>query len=123
MMKKEMRIPLSNELPDAFKNLDLALTHALYLEAIGEYLDKDGQSRGSYLVLNPEGETPCPELGEEWKFHLCEEDAFVNRKILEISLSKAGHVHKKWVDILALPRQDTWFENVWSLYRKDEVIK
>ena len=121
-MKNEMRIPSVTELPKAFKNLDLSLTHALYLEAIAEYLEKGGQSRGSYLVLNPDGEKPCAELGEEWEFLLCEEDDVVNKKILEISLDEKGNVQKKWVDVRPIPQQDTWFETVWNRYLNDEII-
>lgn len=40
-MKKEMRITSPRDLPAAFKNLDLCLTHALYLEAMGEYLERE----------------------------------------------------------------------------------
>jgi len=49
-LRKEIKVSSAKELPAAFKNLDLCLTHALYLEAIGEYLEKGGKSRGSYLV-------------------------------------------------------------------------
>ncbi len=42
----------------------------MYLEAIAEYLNKGGRSRGSYLVLDPEGERPCPALGPERAFSL-----------------------------------------------------
>jgi aspartate oxidase len=121
-MKDEMQISSATELPRAFKNLDLCLTHALYLEAIGEYLEKGGQSRGSYLVLNPDGVKPCAELGEDWKFLLNEEDAFVNKKILEVSLNEEGNVQKDWVDIRTIPLEDTWFENVWNRYLDDEVV-
>lgn len=121
-MRNEMRIPSSDELPDAFKNLDLCLTHALYLEAIEEYLKRGGQSRGSYLVLNPDGEKPCPKLGEEWRLLLNEEDAFVDRKILEVSLDEKGNVLKKWVKIRPIPQEDTWFENIWNRFMNDEII-
>ncbi|MDH4218251.1 MAG: FAD-binding protein [Candidatus Aminicenantes bacterium] len=121
-MKNEMRIPAVTELPGAFKNLDLCLTQAMYLEAIGEYIDKGGQSRGSYLVLNPDGEKPCMELGEEWKFFLNKEDAFVSRKILEIFLDEKGNIQKQWVDIRSIPQEDNWFENVWNRYLNDETI-
>jgi succinate dehydrogenase/fumarate reductase flavoprotein subunit len=122
-LQNDMRIPTSQELPDAFKNLDLGLAHALYLEAIGEYLDKKGQSRGSYLVKNPEGEMPCPELGDDWRFLLNEPEAFVNQKILEISMDSSGNVLKHWIDIRPIPQEDTWFENVWNRYRDDEIVK
>jgi len=55
-MKNEMKIASAKELPAAFRNFDLCLTHALYLEAIAEYLEKGGKSRGSYLVMDSSGE-------------------------------------------------------------------
>lgn len=122
-LQSDMRIPSNRELPDAFKNLDLGLTHVLYLEATAEYLAKEGQSRGSYLVINPNGKIPCPEIGDDWKFLLNAPDAFVNKKILEISLDSEGNVLKQWVDIRPIPWEDTWFENVWKLYRNDEIVK
>jgi succinate dehydrogenase/fumarate reductase flavoprotein subunit len=121
-MKNEIRIPSAPELSEVFKNLDLCLTHALYLEAIEEYMGKGGQSRGSYLVLNPEGEKPCERLGEEWKFLLSVEDAFVNKKILEVFLEEDGNVKKRWVGIRPIPEQDTWFESIWNLYLNGEII-
>jgi succinate dehydrogenase/fumarate reductase flavoprotein subunit len=122
-LKKEIKVSSAKELPAAFKNLDLCLTHALYLEAIGEYLEKGGKSRGSYLVMDPEGEKPCEALGDEWKFSLNQEDAFVNQKILQIYLDENAKVNKQWIDIRSIPQEDTWFENVWNAYLKDEVIK
>jgi len=61
-VKRNLKVPGPEFLPQAFKILDLCLTHALYLEAIREYIDKGGRSRGSYLVLDPNGEKPCPRV-------------------------------------------------------------
>lgn len=122
-LKKEMKISSAKELPEAFSNLDLCLTHALYLEALGEYLERGGKSRGSYLVLDPQGEKPCPELGDEWRFSLNKKDAFVERKILEISVDEDLRVKKNWVEIRPIPEEDSWFENVWNEYLKDNIVK
>jgi len=122
-LQSDMRIPSCEELPEAFKNLDLGLTHALYLEAIGEYLDKKGQSRGSYLVKNPDGKIPCLEVGDDWKFLLNDQDTFVNKKILEVSLDSGGNVSKQWIDIRPIPQDNTWFENVWNRYMNDDIVK
>ncbi len=122
-LKKESKVASSEELPDAFKNLDLGLTHALYLEAIGEYLEKGGKSRGSYLVVDTDGDKPCEALGDEWKFSLNQEDAFVSQRILEIHLDENLNVKKQWVDIRALPHEEAWFENVWNEYLEDKIIK
>jgi succinate dehydrogenase/fumarate reductase flavoprotein subunit len=122
-LKKEIKVSSVKELPAAFKNLDLCLTHALYLEAIGEYLEKGGKSRGSYLVMDPEGDKPCEALGDEWKFSLNQEEAFVNQKILQICLDEDAKVKKQWVDIRPIPQEETWYENVWNEFRQDKIIK
>jgi succinate dehydrogenase/fumarate reductase flavoprotein subunit len=121
-MKSRMKIPSFRDLPAAFKNLDLCLTHAVYLEAIAEYLEAGGKSRGSYLVLDAEGEKPCEKLEDEWRFGLNRNDAFVDRKILEISLDESLSVKKKWVDIRPIPREEQWFENLWEEYREEKVF-
>ncbi len=117
------KVPSPKELPDAFKNMDLCLTQILYLEAIGEYLEKGGVSRGSFLVLDPKGEKPCDLLDEYWKFDLNTKASFVSTKILEISLKEDKTIQKNWVDIRPIPRADTWFEKVWHDYRNDKIIK
>ncbi len=122
-LRSGMKIHSAQKLPAAFKNLDLCLTHTVYLEAIAEYLEKGGQSRGSYLVLNPEGEKPSRELGEEWRFRLNEEDSFVNKHILEIYLDEGLKVKKNWVEIRPIPQEEAWFENVWNEYLKDNIVR
>ncbi len=122
-LKTDQRISAAQELPVALRNLDLCLTHALYLEAIGEYLAKGGQSRGSYLVLTPQGEKPVAELSDDWRFALNEKDAFVQKKVLEIWLDADSEVKKEWVDVRPLPAEDTWFENVWNKYMNDEIVR
>jgi hypothetical protein len=121
--KDDTKIRSYQDLPAALKNLDLCLAHALYLEAINEYLEKGGKSRGSYLVMDPGGEKPNNEMGEEWKFSLNDEAAFVEKKILEISLDRNGNVQKEWVDIRPVPDEDVWFENVWNKYMRDEIVR
>jgi len=122
-MRKGLRVRSAKNLPAAFRNLDLGLTHALYLEAINEYLSRGGKSRGSYLVLDPAGTKACPELGEEWRFALNPRPAFVDQKILEISLDERGRAGKKWVKIRPIPREDSWFENIWEDFREGRTIR
>jgi succinate dehydrogenase/fumarate reductase flavoprotein subunit len=121
-MNAGMTVAFPGALPDAIRTLDLGLTHALYLEAIQEYLKKGGKSRGSYLVLDPAGETPAKTLGREWRFALTEPNAFVNQKILEVRWDEAAGVKLEWVDIRPIPEEDEWFEKVWSDYEADRVI-
>lgn len=44
-MREGIKISSTEKIPEVFKNLDLCLTHAIYLEAIKEYLGKGGKSR------------------------------------------------------------------------------
>ncbi len=122
-LKDNIATSSPNELPEALKSLDLCLTHAIYLEAINEYIEKGGKSRGSYLVLDPSGEKPCEILGDEWRYKLTEDGDFVNQKILEIWLDEQSEVRKQWVDIHPIPKEDGWFETVWQEFREDKIIR
>lgn len=122
-LKKDMAIPSPDELPKAFKCLDICLTHVLYLEALNEYLEKGGQSRGSYMVRNPRGIKPCKELGDKWRYMGSEMNSFTQSKILELSLDKRFDVRKRWVNIRPIPKQDLWFERIWEEFRNDKIIK
>ena len=122
-LKKDMRISSAQKLSQAYKNLDLALSHAFYLEAIAAYLDKGGSSRGSYLVLDPDGEKPCENMGEQWRFKLSAADDFVSQHIFELSLKDEGEVDKHWREIRPLPEEKSWFENIWEKYRNNDIIK
>lgn len=118
-----LRVRTVRELADAFRCTDLCLTHAMYLEAIREYLRKGGKSRGSYLVPDPAGQEPCPGLGPEWRFSLNPKSSFVGQKILEVFLNGRGKIEKRWVDARPIPRASGWFETVWKDYREDRIVR
>jgi len=122
-IKKEMAVDSPGELPKAFKCLDTCLTHAVYLEALNEYLRKGGQSRGSYIVKNPQGEKPCKELDDKWRYVCDEKDSFTHSKILELSVNKKFKVKKKWVSIRPIPKNDFWFERVWKEFRDNKLVE
>jgi succinate dehydrogenase/fumarate reductase flavoprotein subunit len=122
-LKKEIAIRSSRELPEAFKCLDLCLTHAVYLEAVYEYLEKGGKSRGSSIVLDPQGKKPCGALGESWRFSREKPGSYTASRILEVSLDKDLSVKKRWVSIRPVPSKKAWFENVWRDFRNDKIIK
>jgi hypothetical protein len=67
-LHKRVQRESSGSLPLAFRARDMCLTHAVYLEALREYLERGGQSRGSYLVLDARGATLDANLDEEWRF-------------------------------------------------------
>ena len=121
-LQKEMKVSSLKKLPEAFKNLDLCLIHAVYLEAISEYFKKGGKSRGSFLVLDQKGQKPCENLGDEWRFSLNEEESFVEKKILEVRLDEKMEITKDWVEIRPIPQEESWFENIWKDYLADNFF-
>jgi hypothetical protein len=120
--QREVGVLSGHDLPKAFKALDLSLTHAVYLEALSEYHDRGGKSRGSALVPDPSGRKPHPLLGERWAFSLTDPSDFVSTNILEVRLDKRGRVHKQWVPVRPVPPAEGWFETVWNDFMKDGII-
>jgi succinate dehydrogenase/fumarate reductase flavoprotein subunit len=117
------RIVHREELPGAFRTSELALTHAVYLEAIGEYVARDGKSRGSYLVRDPDGDQCCMTISDDWRYSLADQEAFVSRHILELEVDSDRKVHKKWIPVRPVPVVDRWFENVWREYRNGTIFE
>jgi succinate dehydrogenase/fumarate reductase flavoprotein subunit len=122
-LRKSLRVGSAEELPEAFRTLDLCLTQAVYLEALKEYLSQGGRSRGSYIVLDPAGDLPCPGLGDEWRYSLAEPGHPANRRILEIGLDGEGKIVKSWVEARPIPSSEDWFETVWADFRADRIIR
>ena len=121
-VQHELRCPGPQELSAAFRAADMCLTHAVYLEALHEYLERGGQSRGSALVLDPRGASLGVQLDEDWRCTLAEAGDFVSQKILEIQYAADGQIRKRWVDIRPIPEIDGWFETVWNDYRNDRIV-
>jgi len=111
------------DLPRRFRDLDLCLPHAVYLEAIGAYLNSGGGSRGSYLVLDSQGATPCDGLEAGWEYRLEAARSEMDSKILEIWLDEKQEVHTRWTPIRPIPAQDLWFERVWQDFREDRIVQ
>ena len=104
-------------LPSVFRNLDLAVAHAVYLDAIAEYLERGGQSRGSYLVVSPDGDPAITTDDRFCRFVLEAPGSFVDQHILEIALAGRQATRKEWVPVRPIPQADTWYESVWKAFR------
>lgn len=128
-LRRELRVPSPHSLPAAFRVLDMALVHAAYLEAIREYLDQGGRSRGSFIVPDPAGIRPGPGFDDDWKFSLAAPGDEANRKILEIRFSGQGQapdrkgVRLAWAEPRPIPREDAWFEYVWHEFRENRIVR
>lgn len=104
---------------EALRNEHLCLAHVAYLTAVKEYIRRGGGSRGSYLILDPEGEIPAPGL-EEWRFKA--ENPELRREICEIWLQPDRSFATRWVPVRPIPKETDWFETVWADYRAGRIF-
>ncbi|MHB9131266.1 MAG: FAD-binding protein [Armatimonadota bacterium] len=105
----------------AIKNRDAVITQIVYLAAVEEYLKQGGVSRGSYMVMDPNGILPCESLSDEFRFVMGEDK--LREKVCEAVLQEDGSVQLTWVDRRPIPVDDGWYENIWADYREDRVIR
>ncbi len=112
------------ELPDAFRNRDIALTSYVYLCAIKEYMEKGGKSRGSYLVHDDHGKIPADNLPDIFKFSLQNQELskIVNEIELEMNDDQLN-ILSEWNSVRPIPERDEWFENVWREFREKKVFR
>lgn len=86
-------------------NRDILITQYVYLSAIVEYINRNGKSRGSYLISNelPHGEKI--EIDTEHFSSIC-------------SVVLNDGLHFNWRTVRPIPKRDNWFENVLAAHRK-----
>ncbi len=122
-LKDRLVISSRQELLSAVELVELTTTHLVYLEAIREYLERGGGSRGSYIVLElePNGRCPSEKLGREWCYKPFD-DTLMDR-ICEIWFDENMKIVTEWIKVHPIPTEEDWFEKVWQEYREDHIIK
>ncbi|HEX7714763.1 MAG TPA: FAD-binding protein [Bacillota bacterium] len=114
----EVRLQDHSELTAFFQNRQLCLTQLAVLKSIEAYLEKGGGSRGSYLVLDRNGERISDQMDTSWNFRLENEE--LRRYTLECNYC-SNEFSLSWVPVRPIPTDDFWFENVWRAYRDKEI--
>lgn len=117
----ETKIASPSELKLCFQNYDILLSQYVYLSAITDYIEQGGKSRGSYLVYDPQGVSPLPQLPEQFRFSL-PKDQDLERKIQRINY-QGDRCEIDWDSVRPIPEEDSWFETVWGRYLQDEIVK
>ncbi len=105
-------------LKEAFTTHQLCFAHLVYLEAVLFSVESGVGSRGSAMVLSPEGRKAHDALGEEWRFQV--EDPALRGKVLE-TVVESGRVNSAWVPRRPVPETETWFETAWAAYREGGI--
>lgn len=108
------------ELRTLYQLRDLLTCQRVYLEAIGNYIQNGGQSRGSYLISNDEGALPAKELPDVFRLKL--EPEGCASKIQEV-LYKDDQCHFSWRSVRPIPQEELWFETVWKANRNGDIFQ
>ncbi len=106
-------------LGESLRNRQLCFAHAVYLEALKFALESGVGSRGSSIMLDPEGVKVHERLDDRWR--IVPEDEAWREKVLETTADVAGTVACGWVDRRPLPHPDSWFETAWAAFRDGEI--
>jgi succinate dehydrogenase/fumarate reductase flavoprotein subunit len=108
-------------LKKAFTTRQLCYAHVVYLDAMRFAVESGIGSRGSAMVLDPEGNPVHPRLGPEWNF--VPENSDFRTKVLETHIVKGGEIRHRWVHRRPLPKTDSWFETAWAAFQKGEIYR
>jgi succinate dehydrogenase/fumarate reductase flavoprotein subunit len=114
-----IKIENKEKLKFAFRVRQLAYAQAVYLEAIKFSLESGVGSRGSSIVLDPEGNHIHELLDGSWK--IATEDPSFRAKVLETVTTKEGVVQNRWIPCRQIPENDSWFETIWAQFRNGEI--
>ncbi|MCK5821301.1 MAG: hypothetical protein KAH17_05430 [Bacteroidales bacterium] len=120
------RIPTFNniepgDIPEVFYLKDHLICQLAFLESIVEYLEKDGGSRGSFLVLDAKGDLVLP-WDQTARYVLDSQDGFTRKNQLLMEWD-GGSFKKSWRKTRGIPGESEWFETAWKKYRERKIIK
>ena len=113
------KIDSKEKLKFAFRVRQLAFAQAVYLDAMKFALESGVGSRGSSIVLDPEGNQVHELLNATWK--IAAEDPSFRAKVLETLFIKEGVVQNHWIPCRPIPDTDSWFETIWAQFRNGEI--
>ena len=91
-----------------FRTRQLAFSQAVYLDAIMFCLNSHVGSRGSSIVLDPQGLKIHEKLDKSWK--VAPEDTSFRKKVLETLYLGEGKIQHRWIPCRPIPESDSWFE-------------
>ena len=101
-----------------YKLKDILITQSAVLTALINYADTVGDTRGSSLCYDQNGDL---RQGLEELFRFTEENGNTCSKIQETVLTANGF-KSSWRDVRPIPQNDDFFENVWRSYRENKNI-
>lgn len=114
-----VRIADSQQIYKAYRYYDCLLCQLVYLEAMADYSENGGKSRGSALYSDSSGEKPYEELPDVFTFVL--DDGSRGDRIQEVRYNE-NSIKFDWRNVRPIPEDDDFFENVWRSYRENSNV-
>lgn len=105
-------------LAKAFRLRHMLIAQNWYLFAIKSYLEHTGGSRGSYLVVDPNGTIPHPNLVD---YPIKAENKDL-QKFVQVVCLDGGKLSVHNDACRGIPTQSFWFERVWSEFKKQSFF-
>lgn len=109
-----VRINAAACLPRLYRLYDLLVCQRVYLEAMLNYVQTGGGSRGSAMYYDPRGRLP-EGLEELFRFSL---DDGRRDDQAQQTVYRDGRCHHAWRPVRPLPEGGGFFENVWREFRQ-----
>ena len=106
-------------LPKVLRLRHMVLAQGWYLYAIKAYLERGGGSRGSYLVVSEEGETPHPLLAT---YSMVPEERSLRSYVQVIDLDESSSLQCRWDTCREVPSETFWFERVWREFKEKSYL-
>lgn len=117
--KDGCRFAGAEDMKEALRNRHLCFAHAVYLEAVLAAVRDGVGSRGSAIVVDPDG-TPIHDLlGPEWR--VAPENTAFRDKVMETDILPDGKVKTTWTPRKPIPESDLWFETAWARFRQGAI--
>jgi len=116
-----LKVKGKKQLKFAFRTRQLCFAHAVYLDAIHFDIQSGVGSRGSSIILDPNGEKVHKQLDEGWR--IIPEDTKFRSQVLETYFDDDGETRHRWIPCRPIPENESWFETTWAHYRNGDIYK
>lgn len=114
--QNSVKINDSRYLAKVYRLYDMLICQYVYLNAMADYAENGGKSRGSALYSDINGERPHESLPEIFKFTL--DDGSRGDLVQEVEFAD-GRCSFNWRKVRQIPRDENFFENIWRKYREN----
>jgi len=111
------RINHISQVKDVFINRDILVTQIACLSSIKSYIEKGGESRGSYLIIKENGVLETSSGDKTVKYSIAKE-LFDE---VGITYMKDGEFINEFEKVREIPQKNSWFEEIWSSYRSRKI--